>query len=441
MSPLRLEPRPEPTGKIAPQPWMAAPATVAVMTALAAGGKPARFVGGCVRDALARQPVGDVDIATPEPPERVMELLAEAGIKTVPTGLKHGTVTAVVQRRPFEITTLRVDVETDGRHAKVAFTDDWTADAARRDFTINAMSCSADGDVFDPFGGIADLAEGRVRFVGEPRRRIEEDVLRILRFFRFQARYGQPPADVDALEACRTLAHLLPTLSGERVRAELFKILLAPGPADSVQLMIGTGIFRHLLPEVADVGRLRVAAWLESDAMRIAGIAPDALRRFAAALRGDGLDAKALADRLRLSNHERERLAVMAAPPFTVAPEMSRHEVSVLLHCHGPQAVRDVALLAWAGERATGPRAPHARSEAWMEILAAADGWSPKRLPVKGDDIRGLGVPPGPQVGKLLRETEQWWIAGDFEASREACLAFMRNRLEFGGQGDGGRGA
>ena len=216
--------------RIAPQAWMTAPETRAVVAALSAAGAEVRFVGGCVRDALAGRRVKDVDLATTDRPERVIELLQAAGLKAVPTGLDHGTVTAIAGHRPFEITTLREDVETDGRRARVAFTDDWQADAARRDLTFNAMSCSPEGDLFDPFGGRADLAAGRGRFVGDPRARIQEDYLRLLRFFRFQAHYGRVPPEPATLAVLRDLAPQLASLSGERLRSELLRLLEAPDP-------------------------------------------------------------------------------------------------------------------------------------------------------------------------------------------------------------------
>ncbi|MEE8534186.1 MAG: CCA tRNA nucleotidyltransferase, partial [Alphaproteobacteria bacterium] len=235
---------------------MKAPATRAVVDALTADSAEVRFVGGCVRDAVAGRKVTDVDIATPDPPETVTRLLEAAGIRVVPTGIAHGTVTAVIRHRHFEITTLRRDVETYGRRAKVAFTDDWTADAARRDFTINALFCDPDGTLYDPFGGIDDLDAGRVRFVGDAVKRIKEDVLRLLRFFRFYAHYGRPPPDAEALAACRAMARALPGLSGERVSAELLRLLAAPDPAAVLALMIEAEVLAFVLPEVAGLDAL-----------------------------------------------------------------------------------------------------------------------------------------------------------------------------------------
>jgi len=248
----------EPQGDLGPQPWMAAASTKALMEALAANGSEPRFVGGCVRDALAKREVKDVDVATPETPDAVLKLLERAAIKAVPTGIEHGTVTAVFPDRSFEVTTLRRDEETDGRHAKVAFTDDWVADAERRDFTINAMSATTDGAVYDYNQGIADLAHGRVRFIGRAETRIDEDYLRILRFFRFQGGYGKPPLSRDALAACRSRAPKLAELSGERVRSEMLKILLVPDPADILVHMQGAGALAVVLPEMAGVASLRM---------------------------------------------------------------------------------------------------------------------------------------------------------------------------------------
>ena len=415
-----------PTGKLSPQAWMEAPETRAVVAALTADGSEARFVGGCVRDAVARRPVGDIDIATKEPPARVIKLLEAAGIRAVPTGIEHGTVTAVIGDRHFEITTLRIDVETDGRRAKVAFTDDWAADAARRDFTINTLSCTPTGDIFDPFDGLSDLAHGRVRFVGNASERIKEDGLRLLRFFRFYATYGRPPPDADALAAGRALAPMLDTLSGERVRDELLRILSAPEPAEVINLMRGERVLERILPAAGDAGRLRALAWLETKAVRIDSLAPEPIRRLAALLKTDRDGAERVAQRLRLSNQETERLATLAAPPTAVTPDLAARARRRALHRLGAGTFRDLALLAWAGEMAITPHGPQGRSAAWIALLSEADAWQPLAFPLKGRDALALGVPEGPRVGELLAQVEAWWEDGDFRAGREECLAKLK---------------
>ena len=418
------------TGKIAPQPWMTAAETRAVIAALTAEGAEARFVGGCVRDAVARRPVGDIDMATAEPPDRVVVLLEKAGIRAIPTGIGHGTVTAVSGDARFEITTLRVDVETDGRHATVAFTDDWTADAARRDFTINTLSCTPDGDIFDPFGGLDDLGHGRVRFVGKAHERIEEDVLRLLRYFRFHGQFGRPGPDIDALAACRAMAPKVAGLSGERVRDELFRIMLLPNPADIVVLMRGEHIFEHLLPQVGDVGRLRMLSWLDTRAIRMDSVTPDPLRRLAALLDTDAAGAGAAAHRLRLSNRQTDRLHTMVAPPTTITHDLGESELRRVLYRLGGGAVTDLALLAWAGELAVDARQPVETTGAWQGLLEEAATWPVPQFPVKGGDVLALGVPEGAAVGALLDRVEAWWEAGGCRADREACLQRLDQEME-----------
>jgi len=434
-----------PTGKLSPQPWLTAPETKAVVAALTAEGAEVRFVGGCVRDALSNRapeniPSGDVDIATPDPPETVIRLLEAAGIKTIPTGIKHGTVTAVINAARFEITTLRIDVDTDGRRANVAFTDDWIADAARRDFTINTLSAAPDGDVFDPHDGISDLAHGRIRFVGRADERITEDVLRLLRFFRFYGLYGRPPPDPDALAACRTHADKLPTLSGERVRDELFKILLVPDPGDVAVLMRGLGIFDHILPEAGDVGRLRMLSWLETRAIKIETVAPDALRRLAALMNTDAEGAGAVAGRLRLSNQQTLRLVSLAAPPLEMDPDMDAAAVRRALHRLGPDIVRDLMLLDWAGELAVTPRLPHDRTQGWIDLIETCDGWQGVAFPLAGEDVVRLGVAQGPRVGELLAAVEDWWELGDYAADHAQCLDKLKSLLAGGKSGGKGGG-
>ncbi|MBK8906440.1 MAG: CCA tRNA nucleotidyltransferase [Rhodospirillales bacterium] len=422
----------EPVGEIAPQPWMTAPQTREVLDALHAAGADARFIGGCVRDALLKRPIRDIDIATPKPPEAVMAALRTAGIKVVPTGLDHGTVTAVVDTATFEITTLRIDVETDGRRARVAFTDDWIVDAARRDFTINAMSCTPAGDVYDYFGGLEDLGHGRIRFVGDARDRINEDVLRLLRYFRFYAHYGRPPADADALAACRQLAAGLTLLSGERVRVEVFRTLMANDPADVFQLMADDRVLEHVLPEAHGIGRLRLMTWLDTRAIRFDSVAPDPVRRLAALLETDGAGALAVAARLKMSNDQTRRLAMMAEPPERPCPDTETQAVRRALHRLGADTVRDLVLLGWAGELAVRPRLPHERTQAWIGLIEAADSWTPVTFPLRGRDVLALGVAHGRRVGALLKAVEQWWEAGDYAADHDACLARLRTLVEAG---------
>ena len=420
----------EPAGKIEPQPWLTAAPTQAVIKALLIGGGEARFIGGCVRDALLKRPIVDIDIATTDAPERVMELLKDAGIKAIPTGIKHGTVTAVIGEADFQITTLRVDVETDGRHAKVAFTDDWRADAARRDFTINTMSCTADGNVYDPFRGMVDLANRRVRFVGIPRERIEEDVLRLLRFFRMYATYGEPPPDSYALAACREFAPKLAELSGERVRNEMLRILEAPHPADIIQLMRGERVLEHILPEVTHVGRLRQLSWLESDAVKIQSISPDPLRRLASLLKPDGAAAKAVAKRFVLSRKQTSRLEAMVETPFDIKPEADEATLRGALRRLGGALFTDVSLLAWAAERAISPRQPVEHTQGWISLLETAETWVPPTFPLSGRDVMALGVAAGPSVGTLLSAAEDWWEQGGCQADHQACLEKLRVLLE-----------
>ena len=418
-----------PTGKISPQPWLTAPETRTVVEALTADGAEVRFVGGCVRDAMARRPVTDVDIGTPDKPETVIGLLEKAGIKAVPTGIEHGTVTAVVGDRKFEITTLRRDVETDGRRAKVAFTDDWMIDSERRDLTINALSATPDGDVYDPHDGISDLAYGNIRFVGLAADRIEEDVLRLLRFFRFYGLFGQPPPDPDAMAACRIHADKLPGLSGERIRDEMFKILLVPEPAEIAVLMRGLGIFDHILPEAGDVGSLRMIGWLETRAIKIDSVVPDPLRRLAALLDTDAEGAAAVAGRLKLSNRQAWRLSALAAPPADIGPDADAPSVNWTLRRLGPDTVRDLTLLAWAGELSVTPRLPAGRTQAWIGLLDTCDGWQGVVLPIGGEDVIALGVAEGPRVGELLARVEDWWEDGDYAAGRDDCLEKMKSLL------------
>jgi poly(A) polymerase len=399
---------------------MTAPETAAVLSALAAGGAEARFVGGCVRDAWLGRPFQDIDIATDAAPERVMDLLTAAGLKAVPTGIDHGTVTAVSGGKPFEITTLRRDVETDGRHAVVAFTADWREDAARRDFTFNALSAEPDGTLHDYFGGLSDLAAGRVRFVGEARTRIAEDVLRALRFFRFHAHYGTGAPDAEGLAACAAAAPLLPGLSGERVRAEILRLLQAPDPVPVWRTMADAGVLAPLLPEADDRPRLERLVALD----RALGDPSSPLLRLAALLPGDRIVAEAVADRLKLSNAERTGLAAYAAPPVVLGAALPRAARRVALHRLDDGALAAGLLRLDAATRGDVPAAVVA------EALAALPADTPPPFPLAGRDLLALGLAPGPAVGAVLKVVEEWWIGGGFEAGRADCLAEAGQRIK-----------
>lgn len=407
----------QPVETIALQDWMTAAPTRAVIAALAAEGAEVRFVGGCVRDALAGRPIKDIDIATPDAPERVMALLEAAGLKAIPTGLQHGTVTAVAEHHPFEITTLREDVETFGRHATVAFTDDWKADAARRDFTMNALSLAPDGRLYDPFEGRADLAAGRVRFVGEATARIREDYLRILRFFRFQAHYGRLPPDPATLAAIGAEAAGIEGLSGERLRAEMLKLLAAPDPFAALSAMRDCGALAFVLPD-ADLAGLRSLLRLESGA--------DALLRLAALLPPGEAAARQTALRLRLSNAERDLLLLLQAPGFDVALDSGRRTLRLAAYRLGLESLSKLLLLKAAREGAS--------PEALAAALAPLQDWSAPAFPLQGRDLLEMGCEPGPALGRALAVLEDWWIGQDFAPGRDACLAEARRRLEAAAQ-------
>jgi len=352
-----------------------------------------RYVGGSIRDDLLGLPVSDIDLATRIPPDEVMRRLEKARIKAVPTGIDHGTITAVSDGHPFEITTLRRDVSTDGRRATVAFTDDWQEDAARRDFTINALSADPEtGELFDYFGGLADLGQRHIRFIGDPLQRIAEDHLRILRFFRFHARFDAGEPDAAALQACTARANDLMGLSRERVADELLKLLAVADPSPTVAIMLSRGILKPVLPEIpndAGGGLERLIA-TENEAK----IDPDPLRRLAALLPRDSAVAEHVAARLRLSNKARKRLAC-AAGQVEGAP-------AVLAYRLGVQCAVDRLLLAGlAGE------------------AAETASWHSPRLPVSGGQLIKRGLAEGPLVAKTLRRIEDAWVEAGFPQGEE----------------------
>jgi poly(A) polymerase len=387
-----------PALRVPPPAFLAQPGLVAVMAAL----PDARVVGGAVRDALAGMEVADIDLATPSEPAQVIAALRRAGLKAIPTGLDHGTVTARAGARSYEITTLRRDVATDGRHAEVAFTTDWRADAARRDFTLNALSMTGDGAVFDYFGGVADLRAGRVRFVGDPARRIAEDFLRILRFFRFHARYARTEPDAAAVEAIRAGIPGLSRLSPERVWAELRRILAAGDPSDTVALMSKLGVLAAVLPEGADPDRLT--------RLVTAGAPADTLLRLAALATGD---TEALADRLRLSNADREHLRALRAGPVP-RPEDDDAALRRMLADTPAHVLIDRTWLAGGQE------------SGWRALRGRLAKMPRPRFPLSGRDALALGIAPGPRVGALLGDVRGWWLDGGCAAEADHCRQRLR---------------
>jgi poly(A) polymerase len=371
--------------------WRDHPALARIIEALGPGS--ARIVGGAVRDTLLGIETADVDLATVHAPEHVIDLLEAARIKAIPTGLQHGTITAVANDEVYEVTTLRRDVATDGRHATVAFTDDWQEDAARRDFTINALYADpATGELFDYFGGIEDLKTGRVRFIGDPLVRIAEDHLRILRFFRFLARFGDEP-DAAGLKACADRANDLMALSRERIANELLRLLVAPRAFQVVNLMIEQGIFRPVLPEITDAARF--GALIEREAA--ANIAPDPIRALAALLPADPKVALDVGARLKLSKKQRQQLESATLPPDA--------EPRALAYRLGVDLAIDRLLLAGS------------------DVSALAD-WTPPRLPLSGGDLVARGLQAGPDVARTLRRVEDRWISESFpDAERVATIA------------------
>ena len=385
--------------------WMTAPETLQVFAALGE----ARFVGGAVRNALLGAAVSDIDIAVPMPPSETLAHLTNHGIKVVATGLDHGTVTAIAGAHAFEITSLRRDVETDGRHAKVTFTDDWAEDAARRDFTINALYATLDGAIYDYATGVEDLIAGRVRFMGDPATRIAEDYLRVLRLFRFHAWYGKGDIDPDGLRAAAAAQDKLKTLSAERIAKELLRLLEAGSPEPVLRVMAATGILSQLLPGALQLQRLEHLTEIDADNM----YPRDAVLRLAALLPDDSDNAHAVADALKLSNADRTRLE-QALSGERIFAQLSAKDARRLLYRIGVTRFRDKVMLAWAAA----PRAAPALS--WRMLLSMADNWQRPRFPLSGLDVMQAGVPQGPDVGRLLAKVEDWWIGTDFAADEGA---------------------
>jgi poly(A) polymerase len=395
--------------------WLAAGPVRDILGILDCDGEEARVVGGAVRNALLGEPVHEIDIATTALPEEILRRAERAQLRAVPTGIDHGTVTLLADGVPFEVTTLREDVETYGRKAKVAFGRDWRRDAERRDFTINALSVSRDGVVHDYVGGLADLDQRRVRFIGDAAARIAEDYLRILRFFRFHAAYGVGQPDAAALHACIAARAGLTSLSRERVRMEVLKLLVARRAADVVCVMSDAGLMSMIHGGVSYLVAFEKMVAIEA----ALGERPDAVRRLGALAVVIEEDAERLFERLRLSNAEHGRLQSMADAWWRIAPSFSAQQARAFLYRVGGSGFADRVLLAWSHSSAP------AEDARWRALAAFPTQWTPPSCPVSASDLMARGVLKGPSLGAALREAEAAWIAADFPTDQGAIAAII----------------
>lgn len=406
---------------IADASWLHDTGLQKLLAALSADGEQAWVAGGAVRNALLGQPVTDIDIATTTVPDETVRRAQAAGFKTVPTGYEHGTITVVVKGRGHEVTTLRADVETDGRRAKVRFGKDWAQDAARRDFTINALYAEADGTVIDLVGGLADLESRTLRFIGDPEDRIREDYLRILRFFRFFAWYGEGRPDAAGLKACARLKDGVATLSAERVWVELKKLLAAPDPARALLWMRQTGVLTLVLPETEKWGIDSVHGLVAAE--QALGWKPDPLLRLEAIVPPDEPRMVALSQRLKFSRAEAERLRQWASAIVPQAQTSDRDFAKFLYRAEG-KAVEDRLRLALASARSRAVSDAEALSQAagYSRLLDILAKWEKPRFPLGGDDLTALGAKPGKKLGEILGKLEAEWVDSGFATTRDALL-------------------
>jgi len=408
-----------PAAQLAQAAWLREGTLAKLLAVLDRDGEQARVVGGAVRNALLGEPIGDIDIATTAMPQEVIRRAAGAGFKPVPTGIDHGTITVVVDSRPFEVTTLREDVETFGRHANVRFGRDWRADAERRDFTMNALSVSGDGAVHDYVGGLADLAQRRVRFIGEAAKRIAEDYLRILRFFRFHAAYGHGAPDPAGVHACIAARAGLEQLSRERVRMELLKLLVAQHATPALAVMAESGLLLPVLGTVPDLAGFENMAKVEA----AVGVQAEPVRRLGALAVRIAEDAERLWQRLRLSNAEHERLAAMGEGWWRVSPDDER-AARALLYRLGPERFVDRVLIAWARAWPQGAHDAH-----WRALASLPQRWTVPVFPLKAADFIKRGVERGPALGAAMHEAEEAWIAADFPSDASAIDAIVASAV------------
>ena len=390
--------------------------------ALNEAGHTIRFVGGCIRDTIAGHPISDIDLATDALPERVTEVLSAAKIQVVPTGINYGTVTALIGEQAHEITTLRKDVTTNGRHAQVEFTDDWHEDAARRDFTFNALSADRDGRVYDYFYGLEDLNEGKVRFIGDALKRVEEDYLRILRFFRFHAYFAKSGPDPESFSACRSAVTHVETLSGQRIWNELSRTLVAPNPVSVCQMMGEIGLLGLLLPVEHVLPRVGSLSTLEN----MLSLQPDPIRRLTALIASNRSETLKIAARLKFSRTDTRRLENLIRNRGVLAMKKNGLSLRRALYSSSPDQVCDLILLDWADEISSEAGDMRRSQKAWKDVWEIASAWTSPEFPLDGRDIVEIGIKEGPLVGKILSDMEEWWVGQSFQPDREACLTKLK---------------
>ena len=406
---------------IADAAWFGKAPLPRILAVLNEGDAETRIVGGAVRDTLMGMDVGDIDLATTLSPDAVADRAKAAGFKAIPTGIDHGTVTVVVDGKPFEVTTLRVDVQTDGRHAQVAFGSSWREDAERRDLTINGLYADADGAVIDLVGGLADIEKRLVRFIGDAETRIREDYLRILRFFRFFAWYGGGRPDADGLKASARLKDGLAQLSAERVWSELKRLLSAPDPSRALLWMRQSGVLSAILPETEKWGIDAIHGLVRTEQQL--GWEPEALLRLMAITPPYAPRLKTLAERLKLSNAEKDRL-IGWADAERLSPTVAESKLARLLYKTSPETMLDVLRLQLAAARTAAETENDALMQAagYSRLIACCEGWKRPVMPVRGKDLTALGVSAGPQMGRILKALEETWIGSDFKLDRAALL-------------------
>ncbi|MEK1924516.1 MAG: CCA tRNA nucleotidyltransferase [Rhizobium giardinii] len=413
---------------VAAEPWFSAPALTRVFSLLNADGGEARVVGGAVRNSLMGLPVADIDMATTLLPDEVVARAKKAGIKSVPTGIDHGTVTLVIEGAPFEVTTLRRDVETDGRRAEVAFGSDWKVDAERRDLTINALYANAKGEVIDLVGGLPDIEKRHIRFIGNAAERVAEDYLRVLRFFRFFAHYGSGRPDADGLRACAKARSKLGTLSAERVWSEMKKLLSARDPGRALLWMRQAGVLSEILPESEKWGIDAIPALVAAE--QAFGWQPEPLLRLAAIVPPDVERLEAMAKRLRLSKTEAAFFSAWAKAPRLPAV-IADTAFARLLYRHGSNGLDTSLRLALAASRQKSENDPAQLAETgrlWG-LLGKTENWQKPAFPLTGADVLAAGIAAGPRVGEVLGMLEDQWVEGNFNADRATLVARLQSMV------------